>query len=855
MTAPRNLPNIYEVAIGALLHDIGKLLQRAHAGTAEMPEHVRKRESDILPSFKGRYTHWHALWTDVFFDWAESEGLGWPRGVDVRWVRDLAVYHHNPLQAYTRSPTLAATWLVTVADRVASGLDRKAKDEEAESETPGGRDAFRRTPIDAILSRLRLPGDGVRDMHKSTRVSARHIPAPLSPDAIIPAHAVSEDDVPKAYRDLWEAFREGWRTHVVRAGGDVHAFEEGLLSLSERLTWSVPSSTIDQPDVSLHDHARSVAAVAACLHAHHAERRELADVKAMQDDARPRLRFLVGDLSGLQATLFRLRSEQVNGLNRILRGRSQRFGLIADAAARRVCNAFGLPLSCVLQAAGGRFLVVLPALTEGPTKRVLEDIRREFDDWLAKQYSGQLGLGLGLSDPFATGDLIRRVHEEDARAARTRARDVWDALAIAGETAKLQQMFGPAKRGVVEQRFGEEGPCTACGVRPAQPGEVPRCPTCEAEHELGQRLPRAVAVTISESRQGDNILGLAYRVEVKPSEAGSALRGWRLEDLPGGPAPLRFGHPYLPRFPDALDRYTGIEEFEEISAGDLKTFEALGIDSREPLEDGRMVGRAMLAVLKADVDRLGLLFRDGFGEDETGLARRMALSRMLDAYFSGRLMALLGREFPNAYTVYAGGDDLFIVAPWRDALALALRLREDFDAFAGGNPDVTLSAGVALFDPRTPISIAAEEAEERLTEAKQAGRNRVSAIARTPLTWEEYRHALEAAERLNRWIRADRISDAALYRLLAFDDARGRIAAWIADREGPNPAPRPQDYAWKARFGYCLARMLPRRAHDPEQEEIARTLFGLFGLDQCFAEHRPAPGVRLAISHALYRNR
>jgi hypothetical protein len=33
-------------------------------------------------------------------------------------------------------------------------------------------------------------------------------------------------------------------------------------------------------------------------------------------------------------------------------------------------------------------------------------------------------------------------------------------------------MSGPAVRGMLEQRFGEEGACTARGIRQAHPGEV-----------------------------------------------------------------------------------------------------------------------------------------------------------------------------------------------------------------------------------------------------------------------------------------------------------------------------------------------------------------------------------------------
>jgi CRISPR-associated protein Csm1 len=254
-------------------------------------------------------------------------------------------------------------------------------------------------------------------------------------------------------------------------------------------------------------------------------------------------------------------------------------------------------------------------------------------------------------------------------------------------------------------------------------------------------------------------------------------------------------------------------------------------------------------VLKADVDRLGALFARGRGDD-FGLARPSQLSRMLDAYFAGRLRALLAEAFPDSYTVYAGGDDLMIVAPWRDALRLAARLRADFAAFTRDNPHVTLSAGVALADPRAPLSIAAEEAEHRLERAKEAGRDRVCAIERDPMTWAAFAGALDASETLDAWLAEGRVTTAALYRFLGFDDSRARLA-----RGGRDTRASEADYAWRARFGYHLARMLPDWRRRPEQREVADTLLGLFGLTEAFAGGDARPGARLAISAALYAHR
>lgn len=96
------IPTVYEVAVAALLHDIGKLVQRAHGGKG-LPQEIRDRASDVLPQKRGRYSHWHALWSDYFFELCDKDGfaeLPWPMALDFATVRNLAVYHHAPLQDY-----------------------------------------------------------------------------------------------------------------------------------------------------------------------------------------------------------------------------------------------------------------------------------------------------------------------------------------------------------------------------------------------------------------------------------------------------------------------------------------------------------------------------------------------------------------------------------------------------------------------------------------------------------------------------------------------------------------------------------------------------------------------------------
>ncbi|MFC3118258.1 hypothetical protein ACFOHS_08490 [Jhaorihella thermophila] len=117
-----------------------------------------------------------------------------------------------------------------------------------------------------MTTNIRLGERGARRGH--------HLPQELTPDAILPAAEVRGEDVEKGYSALWDGFKTAWNEAARRCAADPVAFEEAVLSLSERFLWSVPSSTVDQPDVSLHDHSHAVAAFASALFRFHQSRRK-----------------------------------------------------------------------------------------------------------------------------------------------------------------------------------------------------------------------------------------------------------------------------------------------------------------------------------------------------------------------------------------------------------------------------------------------------------------------------------------------------------------------------------------------------------------------------------------------------
>ncbi len=844
-------PTLMETALGAFLHDAGKLGQRAFAGVRDVSSHTSQIQGDLLPYNKrgGYHTHKHVLWTEEFFDWILETGTEPRAGIDWRRVRHVAVFHHKPESAVREIGAVA--WIAAEADRLASGMDRKEKDAERELQAERtGWDAFIRTPLVSPFRNVSL------GLGKPPRVE---LPLEeLRPGApLAPKQKQETREFRARYERLWNGFLAAIEPALSLANAAVLA--EAVLSASERFLWCVPSSTVDEPDISLHDHARAAAAIAAALYRWHEDRGSLDDEAAVRDRDLTKFRFLAGDLSGIQSTLFRLRHQQVKGVNRVLRARSFLLGMITEAAALAARRALGLPVFSVVQNAGGRFLMLVADTTDCEEK--VEGLRREIDGWIQRRYRGELALNLALTEPFAGRGLLR----ENLPSLMARLHQAID-------EAKLRP-FASGVTVVHRDADYHKRECTICGVRPAieverleDESEVRRCEACRDENRLGREIPKVRWLSWKRGGEGgigffDGLRLLWAKRGKTPNEHGleSLVRVWSGRDTEDGAPALRFLASYVPVLEEAGlrdPRYDLVARERETShAGEVKTFEHLAAAALEPSSDGGWKGEPFLAVLKADVDRLGLIFGRGLGGGAS-LGRLAGLSRSMDFFFTGQLYALLEESgtFRDTYTVYAGGDDLLLVGPWRQMLELARELRRRFAQWTGNNPNITLSAGIELMKVNHPVNRAADAAEQRLERAKGAGRDRICALAAEPVSWKEFEDQLDQADKLHAWLSEGKLSQVFVHRILAFDALRRR-----AEADGKKRAALDLDAAaWRARWGYQLARHVRanKSLTDSDKETITRTLNELLGLNEMLRrEAGKNPSPRIAVSVALYRNR
>jgi CRISPR-associated protein Csm1 len=832
-----------EAALAGLLHDIGKLAQRAHPDeqalrAAYQDQDLEGLQASILPSRQGRYTHRHALWTDFFFEWAEREHLRWPDGMHRSRLRRTAICHHNPGDP--------ADWIVAQADRLASGLERKKKDEGKELALEAQPHGFREVELHALVPAL------WRDDALVKQPKLCHAAEELSAAALVP-QPPQPTDQPRRFGVLWDAWLAGWEgfaSHALSA----ERFEQSALALSERVLWAIPSSTVDQPDVSLHDHAHAVAAIAAALAAFHGGAGETSE-GAIKDRAVPKFRLVAFDLSGIQDALFRLAGSE--GAARVLRARSFLMAETMSAVLLAIRERLDLPASSVLIAAGGKAELLAPALPDLDAR--LGAARETLDAWLIEHWQGDLALNIAAGAPFAA-----REFEDRGKGLRV-VRGKLDARL---DTAKHRPFIGwrPSGQrfigtGVIEAPFQEaDGACATCGARPAvvrpAPSSAGRCVVCDSAYRLGQHLPKADGFAVADAAEPAGETDAAQMELRMPLPFGLALLPWSARGSAarrsvvfegqgeiGTAVPRTTAHVPVIDDPDAPHyRQLRLHEPESGSASakdDLMTFAHIAAEALEPHPEGGFRGRALLAIVKADVDRLGLTFSRGLGEDQSP-ARVAQLSRLIDSYFARRLPWLLEREFPATYTVYAGGDDLLLVAPWRSGLPLAVRLREDFRAFAGGNPNLSLSAGIAFVHPHHPIRLAAAEAEAMLDRAKHGGRDRLGLFDRV-LSWQQAQATLQLAEELHQAVLNDTLPPTFLHRMRGFAAMRGRVGT-TKERAG--------DLGWASKWGYHRARFLDRA-----REDARASLAALLDRAVPTPAAPSAADPEIAMTIALWRNR
>jgi CRISPR-associated protein Csm1 len=889
----------HTLILAGLLHDVGKLLNKPGGGPhEEIGERLLRQSpySDLLQA-------------GIFSQELDFELLCHL----VRW--------HAPYQG---APPVPDTY--KDLQRRLSRADQLSSGERSWEETPRGewKEAGTRS-LDTIFASLEL-GRAL----SGERLGYR--PVPLHPKTAFPQSGVeplSETD----YENLIQGFKAEFE-YALRKAQDWTELEAWVYSLLERYTWVVPSDVRRQrPEVSLFDHSRTSCAIAAALCIR--DQPEFAEIKPH----RSTFLLIQGDISGVQDYIYMVANVGPGGVAKRLRARSFFITALTEVVAHRLRDeltpSYPLPIAAQIIGGGGQFVLLAPDLPLVRDK--VTAIRKEVNQWLWDGFQGDLALVMEYL-PLTQKDLL--IENGDICESLDRLRRIVEASKSRRLGDLLQDEEGWIEGAFKWEPEGQEyphGDCPSCRRLPARapaqtkeglgiPIDDRLCDRCHQDRILSERIVSARYIAYFRGRAPQDTGWLESR-KLSLFEGDAARHAVLLNDLddlerldrrpyqldgfgyetptPEGPALVHYFANHVPRF-DTLqdlavfctgerscvqgsyrdDDTCGIlvrPDGSRFQTGDfpiLQTFGCLSAAAAELTgsDDETLHGAQLLGVLRADVDNLGLLFREGFGEVKS-LSRLATLSRMTDLFLSGWVNETLskppeGSGYNRIYTVYAGGDDLCLVGPWDVIIDFTQYMADEFRRYVAGNPNVTLSAAVSVTKPKFPIATSAREAGQLLKAAKDAGRNRLNLFGvitrwseapdvwielsddrekqldaqreQANLPWDElWKWAVLLDKELGRWREAKPtqypVSPGFAHRLLTYAEMARR---W--EREQAISA---EDMLYLARLSYDLGRNVV--TSDAVQEDTKRKLSTLTQL----SNRKVMVGMRLPITYALYRNR
>lgn len=851
------------VALAAYLHDLGKFAERANifADDPSLEAHLQ-----IYCPFHadgGWFSHRHAAHTALAFGRIEhllpdvltnapTPFIGRKHAGDSE-ATDATDSLVNAAAAHHKPETFLQ-WIVATADRVASGFEREEfeKYNQAREERPDGLDHYTSRQL-TLFEQIR---DGARDSRNGA-LKKRYALRPLSPRNLFPVDASAcegrnRETAQAEYRVQWEAFVSGLEHIPASHRQHLPMWLDHFDSLWLTYTHAVPSATAFgvKPDVSLYDHSRTTAALAVALWRWHealgrTDEQATAALKTRADYSTAKFLLIQGDFFGIQEFIFAAGGETRKQAAKLLRGRSFQVSLFTELAALRILDDLGLPPTSQVVNAAGKFLIVAPNTEDVLTR--LKAIREQFDAWFIGNTFGLAGIGLAWT-PASCSDFLRSADERDGD---TPFSQLMTRLRQQLEIAKYQRFLLCEKGG---RAFSDAqyplGVCAYNGRLPADRIDTRGQPSCSLSRDqiaIGESIIRLDRLLILDSAARDqlhesrdlrvletDLLGycLAFTASAEASGRFGTLAANRMlrrcwdfasintNDRDGTQAlwngfARRFISGYVPRSSDddrgaLAGRYDGIvPDDERTGPGDLLTFDMLACANRQPHEQdhARWIGICALGVLKGDIDNLGELFRIGLKQPT--FAKMAALSRQVNGFFAIYLPWLLAREYRDIYTVFAGGDDFFLIGPWRSVQKLAHRLHSEFKHYVAENPAIHFSAGIATQKPGAPIHSIAELAEAALTASKaRDGKNAITCFGET-VPWSGWA-ALEAAlERLNdlRLSNEAGLSGGFVYGLLQFVDMRRR------EQLG-----EPEAAMWRSRLAYRTRRFVVDKRKGLDEE-------------------------------------
>lgn len=706
------------IALGALLHDIGKLLNRStkYANMCEIGAQ-----------------HPHLSWWFVR-NLVRNEVIE-----EDKYLEELVLKHHEA-HYFSKDINLASiedkhlkklAYIVARADNYSSS----ERNEEESKVRP-----FKKVPLDSIFSTISL------EKREKENIKNRYKLEEFSVDTIFPKEF--EENSQDELDNLIDSFLDEVKNIKTDSFKVLYTT---LLELIKKYCWAIPSDTQKEIcDLSLYDHLKTTAAISLATYQYLIQN-ENENIEKIADkvikDAKDKEYFLLiaGDISGIQNYIFSL--ESTEGAAKRIRFRSFFIKLITNTICYRFLEELDLDMSNIVISSSGKFYLLAP--NTNLVKEKINKLKKELNEELFKKYSGDLFFNVQYLS--LTGD--------DLGLKFSKKYSKINDLLLDGKRKKYSDevlKFNFLNEEIYNENSLEQ--CKICGKRLVKKGNV--CSHCERDYRLGELLPKMEKIAFYKEKED---------IESDFEFFGIKCKLFRDEEIVGEPFLVQvYDKNYKnKKYPFVKENYGGYTPVN--SNGQVMSFEEIAEYS-----SSKNIG-----ILKGDLDNLGLIMGYGLKIDEiddenkklndiTSISRVSTISRMLDIFFSSWIKEKLKSE-NLCYIVYSGGDDFMIVGPWDKLIDTAKEINRKFKEFVCENEDMTLTCGIALSKAKAPLFYGAKQAQEAESLGKESGKNGI-VIFDTYIPWSKFYEVEKMINFFDKNMKQELFSQSFMYRLLKYTE-------------------------------------------------------------------------------------
>lgn len=582
--------------------------------------------------------------------------------------------------------------------------------------------------------------------------------------------------------------------------------------------------------LSLADRVKFSTALCACFYQYLTNNRNLFNPASENEFYQEKSLLLFScDISGIQKFIYTVSGE---GVLKSLRSRSFYIDILLEHIINSILRTLGLPCSNRIYSGGGRAYLLLPN-TEN-TKNAIESCMNSINNWLLENYDIALYIAYAYTECSAA-DLFLSTDQSQYNNIFIRLST--ELSANKADRYKSKQILQLNRKS--DQQHERE--CRICSRSNREIDSKGVCTLCNDFISVSSfLLDESLCIVILNQELQNNLPSLKLPSTCARTDYLYFLNPQKLSEIPNNQI-VEVYH----RGENGPGQRFEMGTYAYTVKNEMATFEQIS----EETEEIRRI-----AVLRADVDNLGLAFMKGF--DSAGssgycpLLLTAALSKKLSLFFKHYLQKIVNgtlkeelfsltdtpSQKKKLVMVYSGGDDLFLVGAWNDVIDTAVNLRKSFEKYTAGA--LSLSAGIGMFEVKYPLSAMAQETEELVDAAKSMDEKK-DAVALFGVQIQKDSDGVYRSAAVHCYHWKDFIEKVIGEKLRLLQDyfshtksmesANGnaflyRLKSYIEETQR-----NPNERINIARFAYLLARMAPSEKNSELQEVYSKFSLKMYG--------------------------